>query len=44
MISNIEYKAQSSQRQREMIKAYREKIENELKDICRDILVRSFIQ
>jgi hypothetical protein len=44
MISNIEYKAQSSQRQREMIKAYREKIENELKDICHDILVRSFIQ
>jgi hypothetical protein len=44
VISNIEYKAQSSERQREMIIAYRKKIENELKDICHDILVRSFIQ
>jgi 14-3-3 protein beta/theta/zeta len=39
-ISNIEEKVEGSERKRQMVKEYREKIENELKDICHEILVR----
>jgi 14-3-3 protein beta/theta/zeta len=39
VISSIELKADGSERKQQMCKEYREKIENELKDICHDVLV-----
>jgi 14-3-3 protein beta/theta/zeta len=43
VLSAIESKTEGSERKRQMAKEYREKIENELKDTCHDLLV-SFIQ
>ncbi len=40
IISTIEQKAKSSERQRQMTKEYRKKIESELKDTCHELLVR----
>lgn len=40
VISSIEQKAEGSERKHAMAKEYREKIETELKDICKDVLVR----
>ena len=40
VISSIEQKTESSERKQEMAKAYREKVECELKDICMNVLVR----
>jgi hypothetical protein len=42
IISSIEQKADGSERKQQIVKEYREKIENELKDICHDVLVRGF--
>ncbi|CAF4093498.1 unnamed protein product [Adineta steineri] len=39
IISIIEQKGSGSERQREMAKEYREKIENELKDICQQLFI-----
>ncbi|XP_035527681.1 14-3-3 protein zeta-like [Morone saxatilis] len=38
VVSSIEQKSESSERKKAMAKEYREKIEQELKDICRDVL------
>ena len=43
VISSIEQKTESSERKQEMAKAYREKVECELKDICMNVLVRFHI-
>jgi len=39
VISSIEQKTEGSERKQAMAKEYREKIESELRDICRDVLV-----
>lgn len=39
VISSIEQKSDSSDRKKEMAKVYREKIEKELNEICKDVLV-----
>merc|ERR1712154_685621 len=38
VISSIEQKAEGSERKQQMAKEYREKVENELRDICQDVL------
>ncbi|XP_034553669.1 14-3-3-like protein [Notolabrus celidotus] len=38
VVSSIEQKADSSERKQAMVKEYREKIEKELNDICKDVL------
>ncbi|XP_070768786.1 14-3-3 protein beta/alpha-B-like isoform X1 [Enoplosus armatus] len=38
VVSSIEQKAEGSERKQAMAKEYREKIEKELKDICKDVL------
>lgn len=40
VVSSIEQKTEGSDRKQALAKEYREKIEKELKDICRDVLVR----
>ena len=42
VISSIEQKTEGSERKQQMAKEYREKVENELRDICQDVLV-SFV-
>lgn len=39
VISSIEQKTEGSERKQQMSREYREKIENELKDICHEVLV-----
>ena len=39
VISSIEQKTEGSERKLAMAKEYREKVENELRDICQDVLV-----
>jgi len=39
VISSIEQKTEGSERKQTMAKEYREKVENELREICRDVLV-----
>ena len=39
VISSIEQKTESSEHKRAIAKEYREKVENELREICRDVLV-----
>lgn len=39
VISSIEQKTEGSEKKQSMAKEYREKIEKELNDICRDVLV-----
>ena len=39
VISSIEQKTEGSERKQAMAKEYREKVENELREICRDVLV-----
>ena len=39
VISSIEQKTESSERKQAMAKEYREKVESELREICRDVLV-----
>lgn len=41
-ISSIEQKVDESERKRQMVKEYREKIEDELKNICYEVLVTRF--
>jgi len=41
VISSIEQKTEGSERKQAMAKEYREKVETELQDICRDVLVIS---
>ena len=41
VISSIEQKTEGSERKQLMAKEYREKVENELRDICQDVLVKS---
>merc|ERR1712226_882368 len=38
VISSIEQKTEGSERKQQMAKEYREKVENELRDICNDVL------
>jgi 14-3-3 protein beta/theta/zeta len=38
VISSIEQKTEGNERKQSMAKEYREKVENELRDICRDVL------
>ncbi|CAF0953382.1 unnamed protein product [Adineta steineri] len=38
IISNIEYEAQNTEHQQEIVKTYRKKIEHELQDICHELL------
>lgn len=38
MISSIEQKTEGSEKKQQMAKEYREKVENELRDICNDVL------
>ncbi len=40
VVSSIEQKAETSERKQAMAKEYRENIEKELKEICKDVLVR----
>lgn len=40
VVSSIEQKSEGSDRKKAMAQEYREKIEQELKDICNDVLVR----
>ena len=40
VISSIEQKTESSERKQAMAKEYRKKVEEELKEICKDVLVR----
>lgn len=40
VVSSIEQKADGSERKQTMAKEYREKIEGELEEICREVLVR----
>lgn len=40
VMSSIELKAEDFEHKRQMVKEYREKIENELKDTCYELLVR----
>lgn len=40
VVSSIEQKAEGSEKKQMMAKEYREKIENELEKICREVLVR----
>ena len=40
VISSIEQKTEGAERKQAMAKEYREKIEKELNEICRDVLVR----
>jgi len=42
IISSIEQKAEGSECKQQIAKEYREKIEKELKNICQEVLVRSF--
>jgi len=39
VISSIEQKTEGSEHKRAIAKEYREKVENELREICRDVLV-----
>jgi len=39
VISSIEQKTESSERKQAMAKEYREKVESELREVCRDVLV-----
>jgi len=39
VISSIEQKTEGSERKQQMAKEYREKVENELREICLDVLV-----
>jgi len=39
VISSIEQKTEGSEHKQAMAKEYREKVENELREICRDVLV-----
>ena len=39
VISSIEQKTEGSESKQQMAKEYREKVENELREICRDVLV-----
>lgn len=41
VVSSIEQKTEGSEKKQQMAKEYREKIENELKEICNDVLVRA---
>lgn len=43
VISSIEQKTEGSEKKQSMAKEYREKIEKELNDICRDVLVRTML-
>ena len=38
MISSIEQKTEGSEKKQQLAKEYREKVENELRDICNDVL------
>ena len=40
VISSIEQKAEGSEKKQQMAKEYREKVEQELSDICNDVLVQ----
>lgn len=40
VISSIEQKTEGNERKQAMAKEYREKVERELRDICKDVLVR----
>lgn len=39
VISSIEQKSEGSEKKQQMAKEYREKVETELRDICKDVLV-----
>lgn len=39
VISSIEQKTESNERKQHLVKEYREKVEKELRDICKDVLV-----
>lgn len=39
IISSIEQKTESNERKQQLVKEYREKIEKELREICKDVLV-----
>merc|ERR1719468_1424789 len=39
VISSIEQKTEGSEKKQQMAKEYREKVENELRDICNDVLI-----
>ena len=41
VISSIEQKTEGNERKQAMAKEYREKVERELRDICKDVLVRT---
>lgn len=41
VVSSIEQKTEGSEKKQQMAKEYREKIENELKEICNDVLVKA---
>ena len=41
VISSIEQKIEGSERKQAMAREYREKIEKELSEVCKDVLVRS---
>lgn len=43
VISSIEQKTENNEKKQAMAKEYREKIEHELRDICKDVLVRVFL-
>ena len=43
VISSIEQKTENNERKQVMAKEYREKIEQELRDICKDVLVRNIL-
>ena len=38
VISSIEQKTEGSEKKQQLAKEYREKVENELRDICNDVL------
>ncbi|RXM35272.1 14-3-3 protein zeta/delta [Acipenser ruthenus] len=40
VISSIEQKTESSEKKQKMAKEYREKVEGELRDICKDVLTK----
>lgn len=44
VISSIEQKTEGSERKQQMAKEYRVKVEKELREICYDVLVSTFIQ
>jgi len=43
VISSIEQKTEGSERKQSMAREYKEKVENELRDICDDVLVSCWV-